>query len=98
MALTARPAPVWIVTSGRLGFFPPGFLVGRVDSVGEHAESLHLSIAVRPELTSPPEGRVWILKPGPRTVNHGDTSLQDRALQRRAMQGGLGAREAGERF
>ncbi|MHC4250443.1 MAG: rod shape-determining protein MreC, partial [Planctomycetota bacterium] len=57
-----------VVTSGRLGFFPPGFLVGRVASVGAPRESPHLSIALEPELVHPPEGRVWILNPGPRDV------------------------------
>jgi len=58
-----------IVTSGRLGFFPPGFLIGRVASVGAPRDSLHLSIAVGPQITHPPEGRVWILNPGPRDVS-----------------------------
>jgi rod shape-determining protein MreC len=57
-----------VVTSGRLGFFPPGFLVGRVASVGAPRESLHLSIAVEPQMVHPPEGRVWVLNPGPRDV------------------------------
>ncbi len=57
-----------VVTSGRLGFFPPGFLVGRIASVGAPREALHLSIAVEPEIVHPPEGRVWILSPGPRDV------------------------------
>jgi len=61
-----------IVTSGRLGFFPPGFLVGRVASVGAPRDSLHLSIAVGPQITHPPEGRVWILNPGPRDVRPSD--------------------------
>lgn len=62
-----------VVTSGRLGFFPPGFLLGRVASVGAPRESLHLSIAVEPRLVHPPEGRVWILNPGPRDVRgHGE--------------------------
>jgi hypothetical protein len=61
-----------VVTSGRLGFFPPGFLVGRVASLGAPRESLHLSIAVEPEFVHPPEGRVWILNPGPRDVRKHD--------------------------
>jgi cell shape-determining protein MreC len=58
-----------LVTSGRLGFFPAGFLVGRVASVGEVAESLHLNVAVVPALGEPPQGRVWILRPLPSDVD-----------------------------
>jgi cell shape-determining protein MreC len=57
-----------VVTTGRLGFFPPGFLLGRVASVGESPESLHLNVAVRPEVEEPPQGGVWILRPAPRDV------------------------------
>ncbi|MHC4202682.1 MAG: rod shape-determining protein MreC, partial [Planctomycetota bacterium] len=57
-----------VVTSGRLGFFPPGFLLGRAASVGALPDSLHLRIALRPELGDPPEGSVWVLRPGPRGV------------------------------
>jgi len=66
-----------IVTSGRMGFFPPGFLVGRVASVGAPRDSLHLSIAVGPQMTHPPEGRVWILSPGPRDVRRSDDATME---------------------
>jgi rod shape-determining protein MreC len=59
----------FVVTSGRLGFFPPGFVVGWITSIGETADSLHLNIAVRPEVKDPPDGRVWVLKPTPREVD-----------------------------
>jgi cell shape-determining protein MreC len=58
-----------LVTSGRLGFFPAGFLVGRVGSVGEIPESLHLSIAVVPQVEEVPLGRVWVLRPLPSEVD-----------------------------
>jgi len=66
-----------IVTSGRLGFFPPGFLIGRVASVGAPRDSLHLSIAVGPQIAHPPEGRVWILDPGPRDIRQSDGATTD---------------------
>ena len=63
-----------VVTSGRLGFFPPGFLIGRVAQVGEIPESLHLSIAVVPDVVEPPQGRVWVLKPLPDRVDDGEAN------------------------
>lgn len=57
-----------LVTSGRLGFFPPGFVVGRITSIGERGDSLHLGVAVRPEVDEPPTGRVWVLRSTPREV------------------------------
>ena len=66
----ARPSKgEFVVTSGRLGFFPPGFVVGWITSIGETADSLHLNIAIRPEINDPPDGRVWVLKPTPREVD-----------------------------
>lgn len=64
-----RPrAGEFVVTSGHLGFFPPGFVVGWIASIGETPDSLHLNIAVRPEVEQPPDGRVWVLRPTPREV------------------------------
>jgi cell shape-determining protein MreC len=57
-----------VLTSGRLGFFPPGFLVGRIGSVGEVPESLHLNVAIVPDVAAPPSGRVWVLRPLPHDV------------------------------
>jgi cell shape-determining protein MreC len=65
-----RPRPgEALVTTGRLGFFPPGFLLGRIEAVGDASESLHLSIGVVPEVKDPPLGTVWILKPLPDRVD-----------------------------
>ena len=63
--------PLWgepVVTSGRLGFFPPGFLLGWITSLGYPRDSLHLSVAVRPEIGEAPGGRVWVLRPTRREV------------------------------
>jgi len=65
-----RPhAGEYVVTTGRLGFFPPGYLLGMVSSVGETPDSLELNVAVRPEVTEPPRGRVWILKTSARRLD-----------------------------
>ena len=58
----------FVVTSGRLGFFPPGFLVGWIASIGEAPESLHLSMAVTRRVDEPPGSRVWVLRPTRREV------------------------------
>lgn len=57
-----------VVTTGRLGLFPPGFLVGWVTDVGEDPDSLYLNVAVALELDAPPEGRVWIVAAAPSDV------------------------------